>query len=162
MARTVVGVMGGGDYASEQSIRNAYRLGELIAEEGWALLNGGRNVGVMAASAAGARSKGGLTIGVLPDSSTRFASPEIDIAIVTGMGDARNVINVLSSDVIISCAGGPGTLSEIALGLKNGRTVILVNFDIGPVFMEYAGERLLRAATPEEAIELARQALAQK
>jgi hypothetical protein len=154
--------MGGGDYASEQAIRNAYRLGELIAEQGWVLLNGGRNVGVMAASAAGARSKGGLTIGVLPDSSTRFAAPDLDIAIVTGMGDARNMINVLSSDVIISCAGGPGTLSEIALALKNGRTVILVNFDIGPVFMEYAGERLLRAVTPEEAIDLARRALSQQ
>jgi uncharacterized protein (TIGR00725 family) len=158
MPKIIIGVMGGGDGASERAVRDAYRLGELIAEQGWALLSGGRNVGVMDASAAGARSKGGLTIGILPGKDTSRASAHLDICILTGLGDARNVVNVLSSDVLIACAGRGGTISEIALALKNGRPVIVLNFDVGDLFASY-GERLRRASTPEEAVEMARQAL---
>ncbi len=155
MSRFVVGVMGGGEGAPEHAVRDAYRLGELIAAQGWVLLNGGRNTGVMDASAAGARSRGGLVVGILPDRDTRRASEHLDICIVTGMGDARNVVNVLSSDVVIACAGGEGTISEIALALKNGRTVIVLNFEVGSLFAD-AQRRglLLNASTPEEAIEL--------
>jgi uncharacterized protein (TIGR00725 family) len=155
MPKTIVGVMGGGEGAPPHAVRDAYRLGELIAEQGWVLLNGGRDAGVMDASAAGAASKGGLTVGILPGRDTRGASKHVDIRIVTGLGDARNVINALSGDVVVACAGGAGTISEVALALKNGRTVILLNFDVGGLFAGY-GDRLLHASTPEEAIELAR------
>ena len=50
------------------------------------------------------------------------------------MGSARNTINVLTSDVIVACPGGAGTLSEIALALKHGKPVWLLNFDVGGVF----------------------------
>ena len=50
----IIGVMGGG-MADPRDAKAAYRLGSLIAEQGWILLNGGRNAGVMAASAKGAR-----------------------------------------------------------------------------------------------------------
>jgi hypothetical protein len=59
---------------------------------------------------------------------------------------------------LIACAGRGGTISEIALALKNGRPVIVLNFDVGDLFASY-GERLRRASTPEEAVEMARQAL---
>jgi uncharacterized protein (TIGR00725 family) len=151
MKKTIIGVMGGGDQAPPHAIQDAYRLGELIAEQGWVLLNGGRNVGVMDASAAGASSKGGLVIGILPDRDLQRASEHLAIPILTGMGDARNVINVLSSDVVIACAGGAGTLSEIALALKNHRPVILLNFDGGDLFLD---GQIHRASSPEEAIDL--------
>ena len=67
----IVGVMGGGD-ASADDIEAAYRLGRLIAEKRWILLNGGRNRGIMEASAKGAADHGGLTIGILPDDSRIF------------------------------------------------------------------------------------------
>lgn len=156
MARFVVGVMGGGEGAPEHAVRDAYRLGELIAERGWVLLTGGRDVGVMDAASAGARSKGGLTVGVLPGRDTHRASLHLDIRIVTGLGAARNAVNVLSSDVVIACAGGAGTISEIALALKSGKKVILLNFDVGDLFAGYAGRQLYRASTPEEAVDLVR------
>ena len=160
MRRIVIGVMGGGESAPEHAVRDAYRLGELIAENGWVLLNGGRDAGVMDASAAGARSRGGLTLGILPGSDARRASKHLDICVVTGLGSARNVINVLSSDVVIACAGAEGTISEVALALKHGKPVIALNFDLGNLF-EAARRRgqLLRASTPEEAIRLAQQVL---
>ena len=56
----IVGVMGGG-MADRESAEAAFQLGSLIASQGWILLNGGRNAGVMAASARGAREMyGGL------------------------------------------------------------------------------------------------------
>ena len=52
----------------------------------------------------------------------------VDVGIVTGMDNARNNINILSSDVVIACGyGGSGTASEIALALKSGKPVILLN-----------------------------------
>lgn len=151
--KTVVGVMGGGAAATPEDCQMAYNLGKLIAGEGWVLLNGGRPAGVMEASARGASEKGGLTVGILPGTGGDQASPYIDIAIVTGMGDARNNINVLSSDIIVALPGGAGTISEIALALKNGKRVILLQFDTGTLFNKYRDlKQLIIAGTPEEAV----------
>jgi uncharacterized protein (TIGR00725 family) len=126
--RMVIGVMGAGDNARKEDENAAFALGEAIARQGWVLLSGGRNRGVMDAVNRGARHAGGLTIGVLTDSNRSSMSEAVDVGIVTGMGSARNYINVLSSDVVIACgAGGAGTASEIALALKSRRPVILLN-----------------------------------
>src|ERR687898_416229 len=50
-----------------------------------------------------------------------------DSATSTDIGNARNNINILSSDVIIACGMGTGTASEIALALKANKQVILLN-----------------------------------
>ncbi len=153
MRKTIIGVMGGGQ-ARGRDLEAAHRLGGLIARQGWVLLNGGRAAGIMEASAKGAREQGGLTIGILPDAQPGRASEYIDIPILTGIGDARNYVNVLSSDVVVACPGRAGTLSEIALALKNGRRVVLLNFDVGQAFDAYREEGLLfDVETPDEAIE---------
>ena len=150
--RIVVGVMGGSK-ASEPVSETAYELGKLIAQRGWVLLNGGRNAGVMAASARGAKEAGGTVIGILPDRTPREASPDLDYVIVTGMGDARNVINVLSSDVVIACPGKMGTLSEVVLALGNGKAVILLGWDVGEEFDSFRRRGLLVSVeTPAEAV----------
>lgn len=153
---TIIGVMGGGE-VDEATRACAHELGRLIAEEGWVLLNGGRNAGVMAASAAGAAQAGGLTVGILPDSDTHRVAPGIAIPILTGMGDARNVINVLSSHVVIALNGGTGTVSEVAHALNCGRPVITLGLDLGHLFAEYRAKGLLVDATSAaHAITLAR------
>jgi len=161
--RTVIGVMGGGA-AEPATTADARHLGELIANEGWVLLNGGRDCGVMRASAAGAREAGGLTVGILPDEDTTHAAPDIDIPIPTGMGDARNVINVLASRVVIAMRGGAGTVSEVAHALKLGRPVVAIDFaELGPAFDPHrrAG-RLIDVRTPEDAIAAAKRFLAEE
>lgn len=153
MKKTIIGVMGGGEGASQDVCQRAYILGGLIAKEGWVLLNGGRSVGVMEASARGAKEHGGLTVGILPDRNIDLASPYIDIPILTGMGDGRNFFNVLSSDIVVALPGRAGTISEIALALKNGKIVILLDFSIGDFFREYEKAGLLiLVSKPEEAI----------
>jgi len=148
----IVGVMGGGQ-ASARDTDAAYRLGKLIAAQGWVLLNGGRRAGIMDASARGAWEEGGLTIGILPDDNMAGTSDYVSIPILTGMGSARNCINVLSSHVVVACPGGAGTISEIALALKYGKNVILMNFDAGKLFETYVRKGLLHhAGTPEEVV----------
>jgi len=127
MRKIVVGVMGPGDGATALDLQNAYELGRLIAQAGWVLLTGGRDVGVMDAASRGARHAGGLTIGILPGSDRAGLSDAVDIAILTDLGNARNNINVLSSDVVVACGMGLGTLSEIALALKARKPVVLLN-----------------------------------
>ena len=122
--------MGGGTATAEDAAA-AYDLGGLIAKQGWVLLNGGRNSGIMEASARGASEHGGVTVGILPDKNHHRASEYIAIPVVTGMGSARNSINILSSDVVVACPGGPGTLSETALALKYNKPLIIFNFKAG-------------------------------
>jgi len=123
--------MGAGESASTADCALGERLGERIAAEGWVLLTGGRDAGVMAAAIRGAkRIEGSLTLGILPSASGPVA-PGLDVAIFTGMGNARNAINVLSSRVVVACgAGGAGTASEVALALKSGVPVVLVGVSV--------------------------------
>ncbi|PMB21000.1 TIGR00725 family protein [Fischerella thermalis] len=130
MRKKIVGVMGPGEKATAADVQNAYRLGELIARQGWIVLTGGRKSGVMDAVNRGAKSANGLTIGILPSDQQKDISEAVDIAIFTDMGNARNNINVLSSDVIIACGMGTGTASEVALALKANKQVILLNDDV--------------------------------
>jgi len=127
MAKTIIGVMGPGEGATQKEQELAFELGRLIAEQHWVLLTGGRNVGVMDAASHGAQEAGGLVIGILPDENREQASPYLDIPICTGISGARNNINVLSSDVIIGCGVGAGTTSEIMLSLKAQKPIILLN-----------------------------------
>ncbi|MGB4593516.1 MAG: TIGR00725 family protein [Coriobacteriia bacterium] len=158
--RTIVGVMGSGRMLDAAAEANAYVLGRLVAEEGWVLLTGGRATGVMDACSRGASEAGGLVVGVLPDETVMSASPAVDIAIRTGMGDARNVINILSSDVVIALPGGPGTLSEVAHALKASKPVIVLGWDPGAAFRTTG--RVLDAMTPEGAVALARTLLEER
>ncbi len=102
----------------------AVDLGREIASRGAVLITGGRG-GVMEAVCKGAKERQGLTVGILPGCN-KDANPYVDIIIVTGMGDGRNIINIKSADAIIAVNGGAGTLSEIALALKTDRRVIAI------------------------------------
>ncbi|WP_354636255.1 TIGR00725 family protein [Planktothricoides raciborskii] len=161
MKKTIVGIMGPSLGATEINLKNAYKLGKLIAENGWVLLTGGRKSGVMDAASLGAKSANGLTIGILPEADTQNISDAVDIAIVTGMGSARNSINVLSSDVVIACGIGAGTVSEIALAIKANKPVILLNNEPeSQVFLQYLSPKNVMIVTaPEEAIAQVRQLL---
>jgi uncharacterized protein (TIGR00725 family) len=126
MRKTLVGVMGPGEAASPRDCSHAFEVGQAIAGHSWVLVTGGRDAGVMDAALRGARSAGGLTVGILPSSDLVGASNSVDIPIVTGLGQARNNINVLSCQLIFACGMGAGTASEVSLALKARRHVVLV------------------------------------
>ncbi len=127
MRRPVIGIVGAGE-CTAAARQAAHELGRRVAQAGWVLLTGGRPAGVMDAAGAGAKSvAGSLTVGILPSGPDGPVSEHVDLAVFTGMGDARNAINVLSSDVVVACGvEGPGTASEVALSLASGRPIILL------------------------------------
>jgi len=156
--------MGPGDKATESDIQLGFELGKLIAEEGWVLLSGGRNAGVMDSVNKGAKSANGLTVGIIPR-PTDGISDAVDLVIMTDMGSARNNINVLSSDVVISCGvGAAGTASEIALTLKAKKHVILLNESPeGQAYFKKIGKDLVYLATnPQGAIAITKELLVGK
>ena len=102
----------------------------------------------MEAAARGAREAGGLTVGVLPGIDPAEANPYIDLALATGIGEARNAVITRSARAIIALPGGNGTLSEVALGLKMGKRVIGLT-----AWGHIPG--VLFADDPEEAVKLA-------
>jgi uncharacterized protein (TIGR00725 family) len=138
--RPLIGVMGAGEGASAAASQLAEELGAAIGARGWALLTGGRPEGVMAAACRGARMvEGHLVVGVLPgdgQGQDREHTAELDLALFTGMGQARNLINVLSADVVVVCgAGGAGTASEAAHAIKAGRPLVLLA--VPPLWREF-------------------------
>lgn len=155
MARTIVGLMGAGDNATAADIERASELGDLIARRGWTLLTGGRRAGVMHAASKSAKESGGLVIGILPGNTDDGMSEYIDIPIITGMGSARNNINVLSSKVVIACGMGAGTASEVALALKARRPVVLLadSREAADFFVSLNSRLVTIVATATEAIE---------
>lgn len=122
--KPIIGVMGPGSPGDPRLLDHAGKLGKAIALKDWILLSGGRAAGVMEAVSRGAYEAGGITIGILPGQDLKGMSEYVQIPIVTGMGHARNVVNVLSSDVIVICGMGAGTASEAALAVKMDKPLI--------------------------------------
>jgi uncharacterized protein (TIGR00725 family) len=116
----------GGSACSAKEAKLAETVGELLAQQGVTVICGGLT-GVMEAVCRGAKSKGGLTIGILPGGDASMANPWVDIPVVTGLGEARNVVVVKSAQAVIAIGGGYGTLSEIAYALKGGIPVLGLN-----------------------------------
>ena len=122
MSRLLIGVIGG-SWSSTEETQSAVVVGRLLAEQGAVLLCGGLG-GVMEAASRGAKSRRGLTIGLLPGLDRSEANGWVDVAIATGLGEVRNALIVRTSDALVAVGGGVGTLSEIGFALKLGRPVI--------------------------------------
>jgi uncharacterized protein (TIGR00725 family) len=117
-------VLGGGEAsASGAALAAAEVVGAALAKAGAIVVCGGLD-GVMAAACRGAKSAGGTTVGVLPETDPETANPWVDVTIPTGLGEARNVIVVRSAGAVVAIDGEYGTLSEIALALRSGIPVI--------------------------------------
>ena len=113
----------GGSRCTREETALAEQVGAELARHGVTLICGGLG-GVMAAACKGASLAGGTTVGILPGGRREDANPYVDIPIVTGLGEARNVIVVCSCQAVIAIAGEYGTLTEIAHALRNEIPVV--------------------------------------
>jgi uncharacterized protein (TIGR00725 family) len=138
-------VVGAGDAGAEQR-ESAEDVGRLLGERGAVLVCGGLG-GVMEAACRGAKEAGGTTLGILPGLDRAEANPYVDVAVPTGLGEARNALVVRAADALIAVGGGYGTLSEVALALKTGKPVVgLGSFEL---------EGMTQAGSPDEAVRAA-------
>ncbi len=141
-----IGVIGAGRCDAATG-RLAREVGREIARIGAVLVCGGLG-GVMEEACRGCRDAGGVALGILPGSDRSDANPHVSFALATGMGEMRNFLVVRCSDLIIAVAGEYGTLSEIAIALKEGKRVIALQ----PSF-EIDGMEI--ASSPRDAMQMA-------
>ena len=122
--KLIIGVIGAAS-ATVAGMAKAREVGRLLAERGAVLICGGLG-GIMQA-AQGGHDAGGEVIGILPGADAGAANPYVSLPIVTGMGQARNVIIVQTAQALIAIEGEYGTLSEIAVALKLGKPVVQID-----------------------------------
>jgi uncharacterized protein (TIGR00725 family) len=120
--RAWIAIVGPGS-AEPRELEAAEEAGAAVAEAGAGLVCGGLG-GVMEAACRGARSRGGMTLGLLPGADREAANGWVLVAVPTGLGEARNALVVRAADAVVAIGGGWGTLSEIALALKTGVPVV--------------------------------------
>lgn len=120
--RPHVAVVGSGRATATERLL-AEQVGRALAESGAVVVCGGLG-GVMEAACRGAKAGGGLTVGILPGSDRADANDHVDVAVPTGLGEARNALVVRAADALVAVGGEFGTLSEIALALQAGIPVV--------------------------------------
>jgi uncharacterized protein (TIGR00725 family) len=150
--RPYVAVVGGGEAAADAT-SVAEDVGRELGRRGAVLVCGGLG-GVMEAACRGAKAEGGTTVGILPGDDRRAGNTFLDVALPTGMGEARNALVVKAADVVIAIGGEFGTLSEIALALRTGKPVVGISTwelakDGRPV------DAIVRALSAADAVEAA-------
>lgn len=169
MKKTVrVAVIGQSEHPLEEIPRSvldiAYRIGFLIAREGWLLFSGGRD-GIMREASRGAKDAGGITVGILPSLDINEANEYVDVPITTGMGmDMRSDLMIHSVDAVVMISGKNGTLNELSTAYMNRKPAVVIEgtggfADIVKDIMfegKYLDSRknaeIIFARTPEEAI----------
>lgn len=132
---------------------DAERAGAAVAAAGAVLVCGGLG-GVMEAACRGARSGGGMTVGILPGEDRAAANSWVQVAIPTGLGEARNALLVRAADGLVAIGGGWGTLSEIALAMRRGMPVVGVS-TWGLESGSRSVEGILQAEDGRQAVDLA-------
>jgi uncharacterized protein (TIGR00725 family) len=150
--RCWIAVVGPGEAAPDE-LAVAEDVGAAIAEAGAGLVCGGLG-GVMEAACRGARSSGGLTLGLLPGVDRGDANGWVLVAVPTGLGEARNALVVRAADAVVAIGGGWGTLSELALALKTGRPVVgIATWEMRKAGADVAG--ITSIMDPRKAVETA-------
>jgi uncharacterized protein (TIGR00725 family) len=138
-----VSVVGPGE-AGPEVVVAAEAVGRELAARGAVVVCGGLG-GAMEAACRGAKEAGGTTVGLLPGLDRRDANPYVDVAVLTGLGEARNALVVRTADALVAVGGGYGTLSEIGLALRTGKRVVgLRTWEI---------DGIEAVSSPEEAVE---------
>ncbi len=168
MKRIQIGVLGScADLKySIEAEKAAEKIGELIAEKNAVLIFGAEKDTDSLSSAAcrGAKSAGGLTVGITYGKTKNIIEKQADIVIPTGLerGGGREFTLVLSCDAVIAISGGSGTLNELAVAYQADIPMIVLkgfggwSDKLADTFMDDRKRRkILTANTPEQAVSLA-------
>lgn len=92
----------------------AVETGAMLARNGWRLVYGAGDVGLMGAVARAAQTAGGRTFGVIPTHlmTAEVARQSLDALVVTETMHERKKVMFANSQAIVVLPGGAGTLDE--------------------------------------------------
>ncbi|MEM1352157.1 MAG: TIGR00730 family Rossman fold protein [Pseudomonadota bacterium] len=115
----------------------AKALGRLIAEEGWRLVYGAGDVGLMGAVARATQTAGGETFGVIPQHLVDWEVGKSDLTsyVVTETMHERKKVMFMNCDAVVVLPGGAGSLDEFFEVLTwrqldlHQKPIILLNTD---------------------------------
>ena len=100
----------------------AFRLGEILAENGCSIVYGGGGVGSMGALADGALSKQGRVVGIIPNFMVELEWEHQGVTELKRVEDMRTRKHLMlsQSHAVVALPGGTGTLEELfeAITLK--------------------------------------------
>ncbi len=158
MRNKQVVVIGASD--TKENLQESYTIGKFIAQKEYTLITGGRG-GIMEAASRGAFENQGTVIGILPGDDFSGANSFCTVVIPTGIGFARNVINVISADIIVAIGGKSGTLSELTYAWQFRKPILCCTFAHGwssefpgTKIDDRKGSEILTAATVDQACSL--------
>lgn len=168
MRKFQIGVMGSAadlNYA-KQAEQVAYEIGMLVAQQNGILFFGAEKDSDSLSTAAcrGAKSAGGLTVGITYGKGKDVWQKDADIIIPCGLerGGGRETVLVTGCDVVIAISGGSGTLTELAIAYQADiPTIVLQGFGgwADKLANEYLDARkrqlTLGADSPESAVAIA-------
>lgn len=168
MRKLQIGVMGsaGDTKYSKAAEQAAYDLGRGIAQRGAILFFGAEKDydSLSTAACRGAKSAGGLTVGVTYGKGKNIVQSDADVILPSGLvrGGGRELALVLPCDSVITISGGSGTLTEMAIAYQANIPLIALK-GYGGCTDYYAGRfidsrrtlRIIEAGTPKEAVKLA-------
>ncbi|MDA7424764.1 LOG family protein [Thalassococcus lentus] len=112
----------------------ATALGSALAQEGWRLVYGAGDVGLMGTVARAAQDAGGETFGVIPTHLLEWEVGKRDLStfIITETMHERKKVMLMNADAVVVMPGGAGSLDEFfevltwrQLGLHNKPIVLL-------------------------------------
>lgn len=116
----------GSSEADETMLKVAEQAGTIIARLGAALVTGGRD-GIMSAASRGCAAAGGIVLAVTPHRAMDEVNDFAHYHIPTAMGWARNCITGIAGDVVLVIGGAAGTLSEIAYAWMYNRPIVAMS-----------------------------------
>ena len=150
-----------GDHCPQSTYDAAKEVGAQIAARNAITVTGGLG-GVMEAACRGAKEKGGMVVGIIPNEDMSYANPYCDIVIPTGIGFARNFITAYSADVAIVVGGGAGTYIEACVAYQKGKPIVALTGTggtadkIADTFLDDRKTvKVISASSPKDAVEQA-------
>lgn len=169
MRRFQIGVMGSAaDLKYSKAVaKTAERVGELIAEAGAITVFGAEKDSDSLSTAAcrGAKSKGGMTVGVTYEKGKNIWEKDMaDFIVASGLvrGGGRETTLVLSCDAVIAVSGGSGTLTELAIAYQADIPMVAMigtggwSEKLANTFIDGRERRkTFGAKSPEEAVKIA-------
>lgn len=168
MRKFQIGVMGSAaDLAYTKEIELvAQKIGELVAERDGILFFGAEKDydSLSTAACRGAKSKGGLTVGVTYGKGKDIWQNDADVVLPCGLerGGGREMVLVLGCDAVIAISGGSGTLTELAIAYQADIPLVVLE-GYGGWADSLAGQfidarkrrKAIAVTTPEAAVEVA-------